>query len=108
MYTFQIPAAGLNGEVLAAELGVPWDALSVVDGTLVVAADGDEAAMAAVIAAHDPAAAPPRPLDKHGVAATLNAVLGVWSLFDAANAVDLSEQALIDEATAWLVVAGNE
>jgi hypothetical protein len=43
------------------------------------------------------------PLDAIGVMATLNAVLGVWSLQDAANAVGLSEQDLIVEAQAWAV-----
>lgn len=47
------------------------------------------------------------PLHDAGVTATLNAVLGVWPLADAANAVNLPEQALIDEATAWLVAAGE-
>lgn len=43
----------------------------------------------------------PRALHPAGVIATLNAVLGVWPLADAANAAGVSEQALIDEATAW-------
>ena len=43
------------------------------------------------------------PLDAVGVVATLNAVLGVWSLADAANAVGLTEQDLINEAQAWSV-----
>jgi len=42
-------------------------------------------------------------LDVFGVIATLNAVLGVWSLADAANAVGLTEQDLIAEAQAWAV-----
>jgi hypothetical protein len=46
----------------------------------------------------------PQPLDRIGVAATLNAVLGVWSLEDAANAAGVSRQALIDEALAWAEV----
>ncbi len=45
--------------------------------------------------------APPAPLDASGVAATLNAVLGVWSLRDAANAVGLAPDALVAEAQAW-------
>jgi len=47
------------------------------------------------------------PLDAVGVVATLNAVLGVWSLSDAANAVGLTEQDLITEAQAWAVGAQN-
>jgi hypothetical protein len=43
------------------------------------------------------------PLDSIGVMATLNAVLGVWSLADAANAVGLTQQDLIAEAQAWAV-----
>ena len=43
------------------------------------------------------------PLDSIGVIATLNAVLGVWSLADAANAVGLTQQDLIAEAQAWAV-----
>jgi len=42
-------------------------------------------------------------LDVFGVIATLNAVLGVWSLADAANAVGLTQQDLIAEAQAWAV-----
>jgi len=46
------------------------------------------------------------PLDRLGVMATLNAVLGVWSVADAANAVGLSEQDLINEAQAWAIASG--
>ena len=45
-----------------------------------------------------------QPLDAAGVAATLNVVLGLWPLADAANAVNQPEQALIDEAQAWYYV----
>lgn len=45
----------------------------------------------------------PQPLDTLGVFATLNAVLGVWSLDDASNAVGLTPQDLITEAEAWAV-----
>lgn len=45
----------------------------------------------------------PKPLDTLGVIATLNAVLGVWPLQDAANAVGLTPQDLITEAEAWAV-----
>jgi hypothetical protein len=45
---------------------------------------------------------PPRsPLDPAGVAATLNAVLGLWTLTDAANAVGLTPEDLVAEAEAW-------
>lgn len=43
----------------------------------------------------------PQPLDTHGVTATLNAVLGVWPLGDAANAVGLTADDLVAEAQAW-------
>jgi hypothetical protein len=46
---------------------------------------------------------PQQPLDAVGAIATLNAVLGVWPLTDAANAVGLTEQDLINEAQAWAV-----
>ena len=50
---------------------------------------------------------PPRaPLDAAGVMATLNAVLGIWSVEDAANAVGLTPDDLVAEAQAW-TVAGN-
>ena len=45
----------------------------------------------------------PQPLDAVGAIATLNAVVGVWPLADAANAVGLTEQDLINEAQAWAV-----
>ena len=41
------------------------------------------------------------PLDTLGVMATLNAVLGIWSLQDAANAAGLTPDDLIREAQAW-------
>lgn len=41
------------------------------------------------------------PLRDTALVATLNAVLGIWSLQDAANIAQLPEQALIDEAQAW-------
>lgn len=50
---------------------------------------------------------PQAPLSGLAVVATLNAVLGLWSLQDAANIAQLPEQALIDEAQAW-AVAGQQ
>lgn len=47
------------------------------------------------------------PLDTFGAMATLNAVLGLWSLQDAANIAQLPEQALIDEAEAWAVAQAS-
>jgi hypothetical protein len=41
------------------------------------------------------------PLDHSGVIATLNAVLGLWPLADAANAVGLTTDDLVAEAEAW-------
>ena len=46
-----------------------------------------------------------QPLTTVEVLATLNAVLGIWSLQDAANAVGLSQAQLIAEAQAWAVAA---
>jgi len=48
-----------------------------------------------------------RSLDTNGVMATLNAVLGLWSLQDAANAVGLTPQDLINEAQAWAAAQLN-
>jgi hypothetical protein len=48
----------------------------------------------------------PRPLDAAGVMATLNAVLGIWPVEDAANAVGLTPDDLVAEAEAW-AVAGS-
>jgi hypothetical protein len=45
------------------------------------------------------------PLDAAGVIATLNAVLGVWSLDDASNAVRLPPERLVAEAEAWAAAA---
>jgi hypothetical protein len=104
----------INPSQLAYEMG--GVALRVVgpeeDGTWKVKADVDDATLAAAVEAHvadldwvHPTPQPHQPLDPNGVAATLNAVLGVWSLTDAANAVQLPEQELIDEATAWAELA---
>lgn len=74
--------------------------------TEVVAVEGSPVTaetLAAALAAHVPGH---RPLDAAGVSATLNAVLGIWSLTDAANAVRLPEQELVDEANAWAAVEG--
>lgn len=46
---------------------------------------------------------PQLPLDAAGVAATLNVVLGLWPLQDAANAVNCHPDELIAEAQAWAV-----
>lgn len=48
----------------------------------------------------------PKPLDTNGVIATMNAVLGLWPLQDAANAVGLNPEDLIIEAQSW-AVAGD-
>ena len=48
---------------------------------------------------------PQQPLEGVQIVATLNAVLGVWSLQDAANAVRLSPQELVAEAQAWAAAA---
>ena len=41
------------------------------------------------------------PLDPTGVIATLNVVLGLWPIEDAANAVGLTPADLVAEAEAW-------
>jgi hypothetical protein len=48
---------------------------------------------------------PQQPLQGVEVLATLNAVLGIWSLQDAANAVNLTQADLIAEAQAWAAAA---
>ena len=50
---------------------------------------------------------PQQPLQGVEVLATLNAVLGIWSLQDAANAVGLLPEHLIVEAQAWAVGGQN-
>lgn len=47
------------------------------------------------------------PLDTLGVMATLNAVLGIWSVEDAARAIGLTPQDLVNEAHAWAAAQGN-
>lgn len=44
-------------------------------------------------------------LEGIALVATLNAVLGIWSLPDAANIAGLTEEDLINEALAWGVAA---
>ena len=44
---------------------------------------------------------PYSPLQGHQVVATLNAVLGLWTLADAANAAGVEPEHLIAEAQAW-------
>ncbi len=44
---------------------------------------------------------PQEPLDQVGVLATLNVVLGLWSVEDAANALGLTPEQLVAEAQAW-------
>lgn len=52
---------------------------------------------------------PPRqPLDATGVQATLNAVLGLWTLTDAANAAGVEAEHLIAEAQAWAVAGETQ
>lgn len=46
---------------------------------------------------------PHTPLNTFGVIATLNAVLGLWTVEDAANAVGLTPADLVAEAQAWSV-----
>jgi hypothetical protein len=46
---------------------------------------------------------PYTPLQGYQVVATLNAVLGMWPLSDAANAAGVEPEHLIAEAQAWAV-----
>jgi len=54
----------------------------------------------------DPVGAPP--LDQTGVIATLNVVLGLWPITDAANAVGLTPADLVAEAEAWAMGPSDE
>lgn len=47
------------------------------------------------------------PLDTAGVQATLNVVLGLWPIEDAANSVGLRPDDLIAEAQSWALGAAN-
>lgn len=47
------------------------------------------------------------PLEGTPLIAALNAALGIWSLSDAANIAQVSEQDLINEVLAWAVVKEN-
>lgn len=49
--------------------------------------------------------APQQPLNVQGVFATLNVVLGIWSLEDASNAVRLMPEQLVAEAQAWHIAS---
>lgn len=49
----------------------------------------------------------PQPLDQAGALATLLAVLELSTVKDAANAVGLTEQDLVDEAEAWQAMKGT-
>jgi hypothetical protein len=49
----------------------------------------------------------PTPLDQAGSLATLLAVLSLATVEDAANAVDLTPQQLVDEADAWQAMKGT-
>ena len=47
------------------------------------------------------------PLDPIGVVATLNAVLGLWTLEDAANVAGVSQDDLVREAQSWAAAQNN-
>jgi hypothetical protein len=51
---------------------------------------------------------PQTPLDPTGVIATLNVVLGLWPIVDAANAVGLTAADLVAEAEAWAMGPSDE
>jgi hypothetical protein len=46
-------------------------------------------------------------LDGHQVVAALNAVLGIWTLADAANVAGVEPEHLIAEAEAWAAASNN-
>jgi hypothetical protein len=50
---------------------------------------------------------PQQPLYGIALVATLNAVLGIWGLEDAANIAGVSQDDLIAEAQAWQVAGEN-
>lgn len=50
----------------------------------------------------------PQPLNETGVIATLNAILGIWTLEDAANVAKVTPQDLINEAQAWWTASEGE
>ena len=110
--TINITTPGsVDGSLLEAEMATAGFTAEVyvdLDGTLrIVGVDEDDrAGVEAVASAHAPAAGHV-PLDPAGVTATLNAVLGVWPLADAAKAVHLPEQTLVDEAMAWAEAAAG-
>lgn len=56
----------------------------------------------------EPDALPPTPMLPHEVIAVLNAVLGLWSLNDAANAIGRQPEDLIAEAEAWAAAGGSQ
>lgn len=47
------------------------------------------------------------PLSGHQVLATLNVVVGLWSLEDAANAAGVEPEHLVAEAQAWAAAAAK-
>jgi hypothetical protein len=49
----------------------------------------------------------PTSLNIEGVFATLNVVLGIWSLEDAANAIGRKPEQLVAEAQSWAVAQGK-
>lgn len=101
-----LPEGFANGQALATSLGLdpsPLAGCVVVEGDeLVVNGDVTEQQVTAALAAHD-SSPQPRSLDRIGALATLLAVEEVVTVADAANAVSLTEQNLIDEAMAWSV-----
>lgn len=89
-----------DGKVVRAEV------VDLKAGTLYVEVDGVIVEGPRSLTAEERRTFGPPPLEGAALVATLNAVLGLWSLQDAANIAQLPEQALIDEAEAW-AVAGN-
>jgi len=74
-------------------------------GTIVVERDGKVVDGPRPLSLEERRLYGPAPLDAAGVMATLNAVLGLWSVEDAANAVGLTPEDLVAEAEAWAVAS---
>lgn len=117
MHTFDMPAAGIRGDQLEAELdaaGVPGAVSVTVDGEVAVHNDADRAAVQAVVDAHAPAPIGHVPLNEAGRIVTLLAVRQVKDgetgeiipLVELANVVGAEPEDLTNEFYAWLA-AGN-
>lgn len=92
MSTIKVPYQ-INLDALPFAAVGSWDS-----GTMIVTADVDESVLRSSV---ENARHYIQPLNQTGSLATLLAVLSLATVEDAANAVDLTPQQLIDEADAW-------